>query len=212
VKRGFSVIRSDIWIIPSRNKKGLQVIEIPSWLQRKVKGIFGIKPSTWQIFVKRFKTALEVIKHNADVCLTYPELAIVPPAGGRRVSFDQPARISACESISASSLPSLNKAMSLANYDSLETQMGSESDANQTDYTKGDPYEEEVYKRSSPWSGTGIPLSQLFENLIDTRNLETEDSQQPGVIETGQKKISRGLIFQKQLANLNVYVLLLISP
>ena len=55
-------------------------IPVPRWLDQKVKEIFPVKPRKWEIVFGGATHFLEIIKHNADLGLTLPEMEVVPSA------------------------------------------------------------------------------------------------------------------------------------
>lgn len=53
---------------------------VPRWLDQKVKEIFPVKPRRLQIVFGGLTPVFEIIKHNADLGLTLPEMEVVPSA------------------------------------------------------------------------------------------------------------------------------------
>lgn len=63
-----------------RREPSAEEIPVPRWLDQRVKEIFPVRPRRWEIVLGGATSFLEIIKHNADLGFTLPEMEVVPSA------------------------------------------------------------------------------------------------------------------------------------
>ncbi len=61
-----------------RQKSSDEKVHVPAWLEQKAKEVFPARPKTWEIILERVSPAFKIAKHTAELCLTIPELKVVP--------------------------------------------------------------------------------------------------------------------------------------
>ncbi len=135
--------------------------------------------------MKQVKAALEVIRHNADLGFSYPELAIVP-AEIKRVSLVEDKIFSI---VSERKIDSYPKVITDKKEDSPSTKYST---------------------IAKPLDAPSPPPSPdyFFELGQNTESLLVKKERISEVFKSLRDKIKKGLIFQEQLGDFTVYLLL----
>ncbi len=166
-----------------RQKPSNEEIQFPAWLDQKVKEIFTSRPKTLEIILGRVGPVFEIAKHTAELCLTIPELKMVPAAESFLSKVEKTPR----------SIKEEDEALVKGSNSSYVP--GKFQKSTQTDFTINHRDKKGYVPSTEFLKGDG---EDLYARKVEVRH----------VLENLKGQISKGFVFQERLGNYSVYLLL----